>query len=238
MANKKSEGPLQSPMRDHVVDRLFGTAGLSNRARQGVFSSTSDILRSFKDKCALHQIDRSKFSWVTSKRPLGFTRDDEVVVVLDITLDTLQHTIDFAWKWITDGQEDWVRYEDSTHIGGKTSHYELIQGLEFKPWTLSWRRIKLDANVGRRPGEVRNPETSPACALMFVAAQHPVRVKAMNSKGRPNFWIPGLVYLCMVDSEGGFEMIPRIGRSQGPWLIADGPFSHGSDGMAVPVYVK
>lgn len=47
------------------------------------------------------------------------------------------------------------------------------------------------AYCGTRAGR-RNAELSPGCALLFLAAEHPVRIKAIDYETRRGFYVPGL----------------------------------------------
>ena len=160
------------------------------RLVHGVFNTTVDMLAAFKTRCAAKGIDFGKFSWVGSEQAPEFDPNDpETVVVLDATLDTLQNTFEFAWAWTVDGQDDKWRYNSMISDAEKLA---LLDGLEFKPYTLRWVRIKLDTNVGKKPIDVRNPKSSPGCALLFMSAEHPARIKATDYEKRFGFWLPGL----------------------------------------------
>lgn len=171
----------------------------------GVFSRQSVVLAAFKARCAAKGIDFGKFSWIGSEVAPDFDPNDpETVVVLDATFGTLQETFEFAWAWTVDGQDDKWRYEGML---SDVKHLRLLSdnrkddaegdGPEFKPYTLRWVRIKLDTNVGKRPIDVRNSNSDehskpPGCALLFMSAEHPDRIKATDYEKRFGFWLPGL----------------------------------------------
>lgn len=160
------------------------------RLVHGVFNPQDSVLAAFKARCAEKGIDFGKFTWVGSEQATDFDPDDpETVVVLDATLGTLQETFEFAWAWTVDGQEDKWRLDSLDSASEKLA---LLDGIEFKAWTLKWVRIKLDANVGKKPGAVRNAKTSPSCALLFMSAEHPERIKATDYEKRFGFYLPGL----------------------------------------------
>jgi hypothetical protein len=171
----------------------------------GVFTKTDAVLADFKARCEAKSIDFNRFSWVGSEIAPEFTDDPEVVVVLDANLDTLQNTFEFAWAWTVDGQDDQWRWDGMISDSEKLV---LLDGLEFKSWTLSWRRIKLNTNIGKRPKDVRNQKSSPGCALLFVAAQHPMRIKATDYEKRFGFWLPGLK--CTAPDEETFAHVPNV----------------------------
>lgn len=165
-----------------------------------VFRRQDDVLAAFKTHHEAKGIDFGKFSWVGSKTAPEFDPNDpETAVVLDATHDTLQSTFEFVWAWTVDGQDDKHQWEgmvsDSKKLRLLSDEREADaegDSPEFKPWTLAWRRIKLDVNVGKRPIDVRNVKTSPGCALLFMSAEHPARIKAIDYETRFGFWLPGL----------------------------------------------
>ncbi len=180
-----------------------------------VFNTAEAVLAAFKARCAVKGIDFGKFSWVSPETAPDFDpTDPETVVVLDATLDTLQNTFEFAWAWTIDGQEDSWRW-DGMHSDQKK--LRLLSddrkedaegdGPEFKPYTLRWVRIKLDTDVGKKPGDVRNPK-SPGCALLFMAAEHPERIKATDYEKRYGFWLPSLK--CTAPNGGAWRNVPYV----------------------------
>lgn len=176
------------------------------RLVHGVFNTTADVLAAFKARCASKGVDFGKFSWVGSEQAPEFDPNDpETVVVLDATLDTLQNTFEFAWAWTVDGQDDKWRWEGMISDAEKLA---LLDGLEFKPYTLRWVRIKLDTNVGKKPIDVRDPKSSPGCALLFMSAEHPARIKATDYEKRFGFWLPGLK--CTAPDEWQWRHVPYV----------------------------
>lgn len=207
----------------------------------GVFTKSADILANFKARCAEKGIDFGMFSWAGSETPFEFTDDSEVVVVLDATLDTLQNTFEFAWAWTVDGQDDKWRWEGMASdpkklrlLSDDRPHDAEGDGSEFKSWTLSWRRIKLNSNIGKRPKDVRNSKSSPGCALLWMSAEHPARIKATDHEKRFGLWIPGL--RCTAPDERPFASIPRFdfGRGHRQVKLSSCPAGSSSDYLAVP----
>lgn len=196
----------------------FVKAGLALpefRLIHGVFNTQNDVLTNFKARLAAMGIDFDRFSWVGSALAPEFDQyDPETVVVLDATLDTLQNTFEFAWEWTVDGQDDKWRYDgmlsDSENlrlISDDRKDDAVGDGPEFKPYTLRWVRIKLDSNVGKKPIDVRNPK-SPGCALLFMSAEHPARIKATDYEKRFGFWLPGLK--CSPTGERQWRRVPCV----------------------------
>ena len=220
---------------DDALMEQFMEVGLALpafRLIHGVFNPTADVLAAFKARCAAKGVDFTKFSWVGSEQAPDFTDDEEVAVVLDATLDTLQNTFEFAWEWTKDGQADSWRWEGMLSDEDRLT---LLDGLEFKPWTLTWRRIKLDANVGKKPCDVRDSKTSSGCALLFMSAEHPERIKATDYERRFGFWLPGLK--CTAPGERQWQSVPYVGFDRGSHQVR--LHSHwdvsSNDDLAVPV---
>lgn len=182
----------------------------------GVFNPAQIVHAAFMARCLEKGIDCGRFVWVGSEAPPKFDPDDpETVVVLDATLGTLQETFEFAWKWAAERQEDQWRWDglrsDQKHLrllSDNRSDDAEGDSPEFKPWTLKWVRIKLDANVGKRPIDVRNVKTSPGCALLWMAAEHPERIKATDYERRFGFWLPGLK--CMAPDRVPWSHVPCV----------------------------
>ena len=207
----------------------------------GVFTKTDDILTNFQARCVEKGIEFTKFSWIGSQTPPEFTDDHEVVVVLDATLDTLQNTFEFAWAWTVDGQDDSWRWDGvlsgSQHLRLLSDERSLdAEGdhSSFLPWTLSWRKIKLNTNIGKCSKDVRNPETSLGCALLWMSAEHPERIKAIEYKARFGFWIAGLKNT----APGGepFADVPYVSFRRDDRRVGLGanPADRSNDNLAVP----
>ncbi|MBI2551866.1 hypothetical protein HYW17_01020 [Candidatus Uhrbacteria bacterium] len=210
----------------------------------GVFTKQDNVLAAFKARCAAKDINFGKFSWVGPETAPDFDPDDpETVVVLDATLDTLQNTFEFAWAWTVDGQDDKWRWDGMVSDASKLrllsdERPDDAEGdsPEFKPWTISWRRIKLNTFVGKKPGDVRNAKSSPGCALLFVAAEHPARIKATDYKTRFGFWLAGLK--CTAPDEEPWQDVPyvsfNLGHRQVELSSDPCPDAHGH--LAVPSF--
>lgn len=186
------------------------------RLIHGIYNPTVDVLTAFKARCAQEGIDFGKFLWVGSEQAPEFDpNDSEMVVVLDATLDTLQNTFEFAWEWTVGGLDGKWRWDGMISDAKKLRLLSDNRpddaegdGDDFKPWTLTWRRIKLNTNVGKKPIDVRDPKSSPGCALLFVSAEHPARIKATDYKTRFGFWLAGLK--CMAPGENAWQSVPYV----------------------------
>ena len=209
----------------------------------GVYNTTVDVLAAFKARCAEKGVDFGKFSWVGSEQAPEFDPNDpETVVVLDATLDTLQNTFEFAWGWTVDGHDDKWRYD------GMLSDQKKLRllsddrkedadgdGPEFKPYTLRWVRIKLDTNVGKKPIDVRDPK-SPGCALLFMSAEHPARIKATDYEKRFGFFLPGLK--CTAPDGQRWRNVPyvRFNRDDRLVRLHSYWYDYSYGGLAVPSF--
>jgi len=214
------------------------------RLVHSVFNKQEDVLTAFTARCVSRGIDFGRFTCVGSQyAPDIDPNDPETVVVLDATLDTLQNTFEFAWEWTADGQNDKWRYDgmisDSKNLrllSDERPDDAEGDSPDFKPWTLSWRRIKLDTNVGKKPIDVRDPKSSPGCALLFMSAEHPARIKATDYEKRFSFWLPGLK--CTSPDGGQWRGVPCARFCRGNRQVRLSSLWHGdsSDGLAVPSF--
>jgi len=201
----------------------------------GVFNTTDNVLAAFKARCAVYCIDFDKFSWIGSETAPEFDPNDpETVVVLDATFDTLQDTFEFARAWMEIGQEKSSCWDGMDSDPEKLA---LLDGLEFAPYTLRWVRIKLDTNVGSKPIDVRNAKASPGCALLFMSAEHPERIKATDYETRFGFWLPGLKCTAP-DVEASWRDVPCVRFSRDVRLVELSSFWDGVPygNLAVPCF--
>lgn len=173
-----------------------------------------------------------KFEWMGNKeKPKG---SEGCLVVLDITLGTLQETFEFAWDWIKNTQEDNWRWSE---VKSDPAHLCLLEGSEsFKPFTLRWRVIEMNANIGKAPRDVRDPKRSPGVALLFFAAQYPDYIKSIDYEKTFGFYLPGLE--CTVPDDEPWEYVPCVDFSQRDRQVdlSAGWCGGGYDGLAVPVF--
>lgn len=201
----------------------------------GVFNRAEDVFKATMERLVEKGFTVDQFTWIGPEVPPDFTQDTEVVVALDVTLDTLQATFEFAWQWAVEGQENgsW-RWEG---LNTDPDKFRLIEGSEaFKPMTLRWRRIKLNANVGKKPMDVRSLDTSPGAILVLVAAQHPARVKATDYNTRFGWFAPGLE--CTAPGREPWRYVPCVNfdrRDRQVGLSADW-YGHSNDYLGVPVF--
>jgi hypothetical protein len=200
----------------------------------GVFNPQDSVLAAFKARCTEKGIDFGKFSWDGSEQAPEFDPNDpETVVVLDATLGTLQETFEFAWQWTVDGQEDKWRWRGLDSAPERLAL--LDDGIEFEAWILKWVRIKLDAHVGTNPSAVRDAKTPPGCALLFMSAEHPERIKATDYKTRFGFYLPGLK--CTVPDSATWTHVPYVSfdRDDRQVRLLASWCERGNSNLAVPV---
>lgn len=242
LMGKLAEASLTAEMAEEVRKNPALAEIVVNAIRQqlaaalvhGVFTKQDDVLAAFKARCAAKGIDFGTFSWVGSEQAPEFDPNDpETVVVLDATLDTLQNTFEFAWAWTVDGQDDKWRWDGMVSDAEKLA---LLDGLEFTPYTLRWVRIKLDTNGGKRPIDVRDPKSSPGCALLFMSAEHPARIKATDYEKRFSFWLPGLK--CTAPVERQWRSVPYVDFDRDDRQVGLNSYwnDDSNDSLAVPSF--
>lgn len=119
----------------------------------------------------------ARFSWAGYSKPPAPSKKREVATVLDIQLGTPRETFAFALTWAAHGKE--VDYLDMN----QGDRFEPIPGAEeFTPWTMQWRRLRLDRAVGDDTHKKLAPEKALGATGLFVAAQHPERIRQGNTK--------------------------------------------------------
>jgi hypothetical protein len=222
---------------DALMERWIGFLSDSPELKlvHGVYNPAPDIYESFKTRCTEKDIDVAQFRWKGPEQAPDFDPNDpETVVVLDVTLDTLQSTFEFAWEWIKDGQESDWRWDGLSTDADKL---RLLEGSDaFESYTLRWRRIKLNTNVGKKPIDVRSVQTSPGLALLFVAAQHPARVKAMDYEKRFGWFVPGIE--CTAPDDELWQCVPYVGFGQDDRQVELSArwYDDGNGDLSVPVF--
>lgn len=201
----------------------------------GVFSKTDHVVVALKTWLASKRIDLGRFAWFTPEKAPDFTEDPEVAVVCDLSFGTLKETFESAWEWAVSGQRTGWRARVTP---SDEEMLTTLDGIPFRPWTMGWRRIKLDAHVNKRPRDVRSARTSPGCAMLFMAAQHPVRIRKTDYRTRFGLWLPGLK--CTAPLERPLHSVPLIAYDGKGQAIELGTNFHGeSDAcLAVPVYLE
>lgn len=202
----------------------------------GMYNLAADVLETFKARCSDKGIDFAKFTWVGPEISLfEFTDDPSVVVVLDITLDTLETTCDFAYDWASEGQTGGGWRWDGLLSDEK--HMRILEGANgFVPYTLRWRRIKLDVDMNRKPEDLRDPQKSPGIVGLFLAAQHPVRIAKTDYEKVFGYWLPGLE--CTAPDKDPWQNVPYVYFHRGDrqvgfsasWRDDSGPH------LAVPMF--
>jgi len=123
--------------------------------------------------------------------PPAWPDGDLCAVVLAPALKTLQETLEEAWLWAAEVQENNRRWDA---LLSDEKSLRLFTGKEHKRG-LSWRVVDLGANWDKQngiaPKDVRNPK-SPDCEILIAAALFPNWIQAMDGVNVPYVWIPGL----------------------------------------------
>lgn len=179
--NKHPEalGEMVTAMRTHPCLNLI----------HGVFRPVDELLEVTRER--LLTIDRplDSFEWIGSQDPPAYTDDPEVSVTLVLTLNTLEETVKFLWEWIVDGQESSWRNDYALF---DPDHLCMLEACgAFRPNTLEYVRLKLNAHQGKKPVDVRGADSA-GLEVLTCCAQHPERVKAINGGERPCLNVSGL----------------------------------------------
>lgn len=115
------------------------------------------------DRCARlldgRGYQRASFAWVGGNTPPEYTDDEDVFVVLCMTLGSLGETLNTLWGMASTDAAPWGKHR-------------LEYAAVFRPWTLEWRRVKFS------PDFVADQDT--AVATLCAMAQHPLWMWAVN----------------------------------------------------------
>ncbi len=142
----------------------------------GLYNSTDTVLRQTQEKLASIGYLTTDFTWIgCDDTAPTFTDDPEVVVVLNVSLADPGQTFEFLWQWAAEQQ---ARPQRGMEFRSGENKLRLTKGKEFKPFTIEWMRLQLDANRGSLPSLLRkavNPSDLAGIEIMAMAAQHPER---------------------------------------------------------------
>jgi hypothetical protein len=203
-----------------------------SRLVHGVFNPPIIVFDGFKALMDEKKINFRQFSWIGSKTPPEFDPDEHrVVVALSPTFATLEQTFDLGAEWMLAGQE-WSRRYPGPYSDPK--HLALLPGTRFRPDTLEWVKINLGTHIGRKPIDVRRPNFSPGCALLWMAAEHPALIRAIDYRKYFGFWLGGLV--CTAHHRNPFAHVPCVSFNRRV-RISSFPADDCYGGLAVPTYV-
>lgn len=108
------------------------------------------------------------------------------VVILDISLDTVEHTFEEGWLAAKSVQQQKIRLPE---LKSDKKSLRLLSGNHERGFR--WQVVDLGANMNRQPNYVRNPATSPSSSILWMAFYSPKWIQAMNGTDVPNVWIPG-----------------------------------------------
>jgi hypothetical protein len=105
--------------------------------------------------------------------PPTWPEDKLSVVVLDISIDTVEHTFEEAWHFAASVQPNHWRWNE---LKSDADHLRLLPGITHKRG-LRWRVVDLGANLdkaqGMSPREVRRSSISPSSEVLWAASYFP-----------------------------------------------------------------
>lgn len=157
---------------------LYGENGLLH----GVYRDQAEMLRLFRERCAKMGIPDSRFKEIKEEISPNFDRTNpEHVLVLDATLSSERATMNFLEYWLFKVYPDMrINYETDHRVKG-LAFFKRTSTEPFRPWTLRWRALSLEANLGLGGTNVVHPTgEAPGFALLFFACLHPERFMAIK----------------------------------------------------------
>lgn len=138
--------------------------------------------------------------------PFALPKREDTVIILDISLDTIQETFEEAWRCRIEKVllHPWNRDRETTRTDKE--HLRLITG-KHHIRGMRWKRVDLTSNWGagewlaknqdERPGgsfspkSVRSPKKSPSSEILWAASYFPEWIELMYQQEMPNVWLPG-----------------------------------------------
>lgn len=178
------------------------------------------------------------------ERDWGFTEKDFVslgeapdwpagrlsVVILDVSLNSVQETFETAWELVKTTQPSSWRWAG---LQSDSDHLRLLSGKHQRG--LQWQVVDLGVNQNRNPEEVRNISTSPSSAILWMAYYSPKWIQSMNGKDIPFVWIPGYE-VTIPGTTQDWHDVPSLNRNAGERQIKLNAYSdYNRDGnWAVP----
>src|SRR3989344_234338 len=125
------------------------------------------------------------------------------VVILDISLDTVEQTFEEAWDAVKGAHPaDW-RWPE---LKFDKKSLRLLSGNHKRG--LRWQVVDLGINKNSRPIDVRNAKASPSSSLLWMAFYSPKWIQSMNGTDVPYVWIPG--YEATVSGSRAWTLVPRL----------------------------
>lgn len=162
----------------------------------GVYEPRDRLGKMLVDQLNESGIDEGTFAWLTDSGAPCFTDDPEVVVALVPLLGTPEQTHGFLVNWLSEVLG--VRLQD--HVADSRFRFKYVNKGSFKPWTIRWVRIKLDAHKGKHYGSDFKVKSSfephgkgvdigtlAGLEVLAAMAQHPEALRARNGEDRPHF---------------------------------------------------
>lgn len=192
---------LVTTLRDHPCAKLVhGRFRSSGEVARHTVKRLLGIGRNFED-----------LAWIGSPKAITYTDDPEVAVVLMVTLDTLEKTAEFLWQWVRDQQPS---SEQGAHVLFGENFLRPFQGgAIFRPNTLEWVRIKLNAHPDQNPLEVRAAD-SVGLELLASWAQHPEQVRLRRNREHLRYYLPGLELRFAEESSWRSVLYTRFDQEQ------------------------
>lgn len=194
----------------------------------GVFMSTEEVVGAFKRRRDTRDLEHGwKFSdedinQILMNAPV-WTQDAETGIALfgmltppdGSTIEPVQLTFEEGWSWAASRHPCSQRRSD---LKSDPNSLHLVQGVpaaRMHPGDLRWVRIKLDSHQPRPPRDVDHA-TRAGLELLFLAAEHPHRVRAMNGKDRPSWNLSAIEFVTAQYTRGvGVPCLDyEAGRSQ------------------------
>ncbi len=192
---------------DHTMERIQAILegrGYEGDLLHGMFASPDAQLRMAKQRNLERGWGFTDEDFASlGPAPSWLTDNRLVVVILDISLDSIEQTFEEAWDAVKGAHPANWRWPE---LKSDKESLRLLSGNHKRG--LRWQVVDLGANKNARPIDVRNPKTSPSSALLWMAFYSPKWIQSMNGTDVPYVWIPG--YEATISGYGAWTSMPLL----------------------------
>lgn len=208
LKNPKVFDLMIEAMRSHEAFRLI----------HSIYNPVEDVRAAADAKVRAAGFDPDKHEWIGDPNPPSFDEENEEVVVgLYDTLDTLEQTIEFYWPWMAEEHKNNSRWPEFKTDPKHLRDFRDPEHKQWRPRTRQWVKIDLSANRGKSPEWTRkNVDHTQIAGIEIKAtmAQHPKAMASRDGSNKP--WLN----LTALDFNWGrfgqpWQNVPCVGFDRG-----------------------
>lgn len=164
------------------------TSQIDSQLIHGIYNPVQKLMVAADAKLRSLGFNPEEFEWIGDPEPPSFDDANEnIVVCLYDTLDSLDETVEFLWVWMIQGQKDGWCGPYLTEPG-YLRDFRDPENSGWQPRTRRWVKINLSANCNKSSKWTRqNIEHGQIAGLEIMAAmaQHPHAMAARDGVNKP-----------------------------------------------------